>query len=68
MQSIKLFKAVQVSLKAFFLKNIFYPQLPQKKIKIRLLFVDNYTLRLQIFFLVSQREEKMLQKMTASSK
>lgn len=31
MQSIKLFKAVQMSLRAFFLKNIFYPQLPQKK-------------------------------------
>lgn len=69
MQSIKLFKAVQMSLRAFFLKNIFYPQLPQKKKKkIRLLFVDNYTLRLQIFFLVSYREEKILQKMTASSK
>lgn len=43
MQSIKLFKAVQISLRAFFLKNIFYLQLPQKKIKIRLLFVGNYT-------------------------
>lgn len=67
MQSIKLFKAVQISLRVFFLENIFYPQLPQKKIKMRVLFVDNYTLRLQIFFLVSYREEKMLQKMTACS-